>query len=328
MCLPVRFNVYGLSHKSEIAEWSTAKKFCSSVVTGDLIIWYSVIIDLLTIVHISHVHPCRFSADNFIVDASNKNRGLFQLSHSLCYIQFSNFFFHNIFWQQEKRQRKEPSNERIVSLWKFIGLFSWSFWGGGDFLFRCTFIQFILHFPHYYSSRWQLRPLQTTKAGKKNFRHKHMHTHTIYIRRTVVSIHYSFRIVILLGINNIAFSVWLSLISLSVTYFRLSDACLLADYFYFWNRDASDRERQGSDRVTAIRKTGRNVSNWTEMQSKRCREWLANTKNGYKNFKNQWLKLHQVQHHFESTRQIRQKHIIVSARRRRKKGTKLILMSI
>ena len=115
MCLPVRFNVYGLSHKSDIFEWFTAKKCCSSGVTGDLIIWYSVIIDLHTIVHISHVHPCRFSADNFDVDASNKNRSLFQFGHSLSWIQFSNFF-PNIFWQQEKRQRKK--NQAMEELFR------------------------------------------------------------------------------------------------------------------------------------------------------------------------------------------------------------------
>ena len=112
MCLPVRFNVYGLSHKSDIFEWFTAKKCCSSGVTGDLIIWYSVIIDLHTIVHISHVHPCRFSADNFDVDASNKNRSLFQFGHSLSWIQFSNFFF-SIF-----SGSKRSDSEKRTEQWK------------------------------------------------------------------------------------------------------------------------------------------------------------------------------------------------------------------
>lgn len=180
MCLSVRFNVYGLSHKSEIFEWSAAKKCCSSVVTGDLIIWYSVIIDLHTIVHISHVHPCRFSADNSVVDAANRTRGL---SHSLA-TQLNSIlklsFLLNVFLAARKETaKKEPSNGRIVSLWKFIGLFSWSFWGGGGgdgFPLRCTFIQFTLHFSRYYSSRWQIRPLQTIVTGKK-FQHKHKHTH-------------------------------------------------------------------------------------------------------------------------------------------------------
>lgn len=101
--------------------------------------------------------------------------------------------------------------QRIVSHWKFIGLFSFSW------LWMLSAFVHTVHFAFstsLVSGFCQTASLAATVTARKK---KIVRTYT-YFRRAVVPIHYSFRIVILFEINNIAFSVWLRLIPLSISH--------------------------------------------------------------------------------------------------------------